>query len=66
MTDRGVRFKDPKSGRVVELTPKKSMEIQSNLGSDIIFAFDECTSPLSDRAYTERALERTHRWLRSA
>lgn len=62
VTDRGVRFKDPKTGRIVELTPKKSMEIQSNLGSDIIFALDECTSPLSDRAYTEKALERTHRW----
>uniref|UniRef100_A0A7C3RD58 tRNA guanosine(34) transglycosylase Tgt n=1 Tax=Archaeoglobus fulgidus TaxID=2234 RepID=A0A7C3RD58_ARCFL len=62
VNDRGVRFRDPKSGRIVELTPKKSMEIQSNLGSDIIFAFDECTSPLSDRAYTEKALERTHRW----
>lgn len=62
VNDRGVRFKDPATGQIVELTPKKSMEIQSNLGSDIIFAFDECTSPLSDRAYTERALERTHRW----
>lgn len=62
VSDRGVRFKDPKSGRIVELTPRRSMEIQSNLGSDIIFAFDECTSPLSDKAYTEKALERTHRW----
>jgi len=62
VNDRGVRFKDPRTGRIVELTPRKSMEIQSNLGSDIIFAFDECTSPLSDRAYTEKALERTHRW----
>ncbi len=62
VNDRGVRFKDPATGQIVELTPKKSMEIQSNLGSDIIFAFDECTSPLSDRAYTEKALERTHRW----
>ncbi|WP_456469688.1 tRNA guanosine(34) transglycosylase Tgt [Archaeoglobus sp.] len=63
VNDRGVRFKDPRTGRIVELTPRKSMEIQSNLGSDIIFAFDECTSPLSDRAYTEKALERTHRWV---
>ena len=62
VNDRGVRFKDPSTGQIVELTPRKSMEIQSNLGSDIIFAFDECTSPLSDKAYTEKALERTHRW----
>ncbi|AGK60809.1 tRNA-guanine transglycosylase [Archaeoglobus sulfaticallidus PM70-1] len=60
--DRGVRFKNHISGEIVELTPRKSMEIQSNLGSDIIFAFDECTSPLSDKKYTEIALERTHRW----
>ncbi len=62
VTDRGVRFKNPITGEVVELTPEKSMRIQSNLGSDIIFAFDECTSPLSDREYTAKALERTHRW----
>ena len=62
VSDKGVRFKNPYSGEIVELTPKKSMEIQSNLGSDIIFAFDECTSPLSDKEYTEKALERTHRW----
>lgn len=58
----GVSFKNPLSGEIVRLTPKKSMEIQSNLDSDIIFAFDECTSPLSDKNYTEKALERTHRW----
>jgi len=58
----GVIFKNPLSGEIVRLTPKKSMEIQSNLGSDIIFAFDECTSPLSDKEYTEKALERTHKW----
>ncbi len=58
----GVTFKNPLTGEVVELTPQKSMEIQSNLDSDIIFAFDECTSPLSDKNYTAEALERTHRW----
>ncbi|MBO8182135.1 MAG: tRNA guanosine(34) transglycosylase Tgt [Archaeoglobus sp.] len=62
VNDEGVRFKDPYSGEIVELTPKKSMEIQANLGSDIIFAFDECTSPLSDKEYTAKAMERTHRW----
>jgi queuine tRNA-ribosyltransferase/7-cyano-7-deazaguanine tRNA-ribosyltransferase len=60
--DEGVSFKNPLTGEIVRLTPKKSMEIQSNLASDIIFAFDECTSPLSDREYTAKALERTHRW----
>jgi queuine tRNA-ribosyltransferase/7-cyano-7-deazaguanine tRNA-ribosyltransferase len=62
VNDSGVRFKNPYTGEAVELTPKKSMEIQSNLGADIIFAFDECTSPLSDKEYTAKAMERTHRW----
>ncbi len=60
--DDGVTFKDARYGRRVRLTPELSMKIQSNLGSDIIFAFDECTSPLSDYEYTKRAMERTHKW----
>lgn len=60
--DKGVNFKSHIDGKRLRLTPKKSMEIQSNLGADIIFAFDECTSPLSDKKYTSKALERTNRW----
>ncbi len=60
--DEGITFKNHIDGGIVRLTPKKSMEIQSNLGSDIIFALDECTSPLSDKEYTAKALERTHKW----
>ena len=60
--DEGVTFKNPLTGQKVKLTPEKSMQIQSNLGADIIFAFDECTSPLSDKEYTAKAMERTHRW----
>ena len=60
--DEGVTFRTPLTGERVRLTPRKSMQIQSNLGSDIVFAFDECTSPLSDKDYTAKALERTHRW----
>ena len=58
----GVTFKSPINGDKIKLTAKKSMEIQSNLGADIIMAFDECTSPLSDYEYTKRALRRTHDW----
>jgi len=58
----GVLFKDPRYGCKIKLTPELSMKIQSNLGSDIIFALDECTSPLSDYEYTKRAMERTHKW----
>ena len=42
--------------------PEKSIQIQHNLGADIIFAFDECTSPTEDLQYQEEALTRTHRW----
>lgn len=62
VNDSGVSFSSPIDGRKIHLTPKKSIEIQSNLGADIIFAFDECTSPLSDYEYTKKSLERTHRW----
>jgi len=60
--DSGVTFRNPYHGEKIKLTPKKSMQIQSDLGVDIIFAFDECTSPLSDKKYTKEALERTHNW----
>lgn len=45
------------------LTPEKSIELQHRIGADIIFAFDECTSPLNSKEYTSVALERTHDWL---
>ena len=60
--DNGATFKDPSSGKTIHLNPKKSIEIQQNLGADIILAFDECTSPLSNKTYTAEALKRTHRW----
>jgi len=59
----GISFKNPLNGSLMRLTPEKSMKIQSNLGSDIVFVFDECTSPLSDKEYTAKALERTNRWI---
>lgn len=49
-------------GEKYELTPEKSMKIQEDLGADIIFAFDECTSPLHSHIYTGKSMERTHRW----
>jgi queuine tRNA-ribosyltransferase len=58
----GVMFKSHLDGKTHRLTPEKSIEIQENLGADIIFAFDECTSPLSDKKYTQLAMKRTHNW----
>ncbi|MEK9168381.1 MAG: tRNA guanosine(34) transglycosylase Tgt [Patescibacteria group bacterium] len=45
-----------------KLTPETSIKIQQDLGADIIFAFDECTSPLHSYDYTKKSMERTHRW----
>ena len=58
----GVFFKSHLDGSIHYITPEKSIQIQHNLGADIIFAFDECTSPIEDLKYQEEALERTHRW----
>ena len=58
----GVSFRSHIDGSLHYITPEKSLEIQHNLGADIIFAFDECTSPAEDLKYQEEALERTHRW----
>ena len=58
----GVSFKSHLDGSIHYITPEKSIQIQHNLGADIIFAFDECTSPAEDLRYQEEALERTHRW----
>ncbi|OGI65449.1 hypothetical protein A2642_04925, partial [Candidatus Nomurabacteria bacterium RIFCSPHIGHO2_01_FULL_39_10] len=58
----GVSFKSHLDGSIHYITPEKSIQIQHNLGADIIFAFDECTSPAEDLRYQEEALERTHKW----
>ena len=58
----GVSFRSHVDGSVHYLTPERSIEIQHNLGADIIFAFDECTAPTEDRRYQEEALMRTHAW----
>ncbi|MES2315548.1 MAG: tRNA guanosine(34) transglycosylase Tgt [Patescibacteria group bacterium] len=58
----GVSFKSHLDGSIHYITPEKSIQIQHNLGADIIFAFDECTSPAEDLKYQDEALERTHLW----
>lgn len=62
VTEDGVTFKSHLDGSLHYITPEKSIEIQHDLGADIIFAFDECTSPSESFDYQEEALERTHRW----
>ena len=58
----GVEFKSHIDGSKHFFTPERSIEVQRALGADIVLAFDECTSPLHDEAYTARSMERTHRW----
>lgn len=60
--EEGVTFKSVLDGSKHRFTPERSMEIQYDLGADIIFAFDECTSPMADYDYQKQALDRTHRW----
>lgn len=60
--EEGVTFKSYRNGSTHRFTPERSMEIQWNLGADMIFAFDECTSPLAPHEYQQAAWERTHRW----
>ncbi len=59
--DDGVTFKSHIDGSTHRFTPEKSIQIQENLGADIIMAFDECSDP-NDAAYSKIAMERTHRW----
>lgn len=62
ITEDGVHFRSFLDGSKHFIGPEESMKIQENLGADIIFAFDECTSPFSEYEYTKEAMERTHRW----
>ncbi len=62
----GVMFRSHLNGDAHYFTPEKSIEIQHNLGADIIFAFDECTSPTESIHYQSQALDRTHRWAKKS
>jgi queuine tRNA-ribosyltransferase len=59
----GVRFRSYVDGRERLISPEISMSVQAALGSDIALVFDECTPFHVSREYTERSMERTHRWL---
>ena len=61
--EEGVTFHSHIDGRVIFMGPEESMQIQSNLGSTIAMAFDECPPALADRSYILPSVERTTRWL---
>lgn len=60
--EEGVTFRSYLDGSEHRFTPERSMEIQWSLGADMIFAFDECTSPTAPHEYQRAAMDRTHRW----
>ena len=62
--DDGVTFKSHLDGSLHRFSPEVSMRIQHQLGADIIFAFDECTTLMNTREYQENSVERTRRWAR--
>ena len=61
--EEGVYFRSHIDGRRIFMGPEESMQIQSNLGSTIAMAFDECPPALADRDYILPSVERTTRWL---
>jgi queuine tRNA-ribosyltransferase len=61
--EEGVKFRSHIDGSYHVFTPENVMEIQRNIGADIIMAFDECTPYPCDYNYAKRSMHMTHRWL---
>lgn len=61
--EKGVHFHSHVDGRKIFMGPEESMQIQSNLGSTIAMAFDECPPAKAEREYVKPSVERTTRWL---
>jgi queuine tRNA-ribosyltransferase len=64
ITDEGVTFRSPRDGRIIEMPPERSIEIQNQLGADVIMAFDECPPYPATREAVVAATDRTYRWLK--
>jgi queuine tRNA-ribosyltransferase len=62
LTEKGVTFKSHIDGSKHELTPERSMEVQRQLGSDIVMCFDECPALPADRARIEESMRLSMRW----
>lgn len=63
ITEDGVTFRSPHDGQIIEFTPERSIQIQNELGADVIMAFDECPPYPASREAVLKATERTQRWL---
>ena len=64
ISEEGVNFQSHVDGKKIFMGPEESMQIQSNLGSTIAMAFDECVENPAEHAYSKASCERTTRWLR--
>ena len=62
ISEEGVKFKNHLNGDALFLTPELSIQIQENLGSDIVMSFDECVAWPCEEKYMEQSVERTLRW----
>ncbi|MBC86812.1 MAG: tRNA guanosine(34) transglycosylase Tgt [Bdellovibrionaceae bacterium] len=63
INEEGVEFKSHIDGAKFFMSPESSMEIQMNLGSDIIMAFDECVEYPAEKSRIKESMDMTHRWL---
>ncbi len=62
ITEKGARFKGYTDQQMHMLSPERSIEVQTAIGSDIMMVLDECIDSMSDEATTRAAMDRTHRW----
>ena len=64
ISESGVKFRSPRDGRIIDMTPEESIRIQNALGADVIMAFDECPPYPASREAVAVATDRTYRWLK--
>ena len=62
ISEKGVEFRSPINGDLIELTPERSIEMQDALGADIVMVFDECTAYPADRATARESMQLSLRW----
>jgi queuine tRNA-ribosyltransferase len=63
VAEEGVKFRSPRDGQIIHLTPERSIQIQNTLGADVIMAFDECSPYPAEYEAVAEATARTYRWL---
>lgn len=63
MNEEGVQFSSHIDGKKLMFTPESVMDIEREIGADIMMAFDECCPGTADYQYAKKSMERTHRWL---